>query len=99
MNNTFFYSKINGKDIYMKTKKTTENYECLTKPFKKFGTNMKLSDNAHLKPDIYNHRIDNDIKLGIDSYLVSNNDKNKGIIKGVEEDIKLFDKMHNIKLI
>ncbi len=91
MDNTFFYSKMNKRDIYLNTKKTTENYEHLKKPFTRFGTNMKLSDNIHLKPDIYNHRIDNDIKLGFDNYLITNNIKNQAMEKGIKEDIKIFE--------
>ena len=99
MNNTFFYSKMNKKDIYLHTKKTNENIKHLTKTFTRYGTHMKLSDNKYLKPDIYNHRIDNDIGLGFDDYFMLNNKNNTSMVKGVEEDIIIFDKMHNIKLI
>lgn len=95
----FFYSKPVRKDMYLDTKKTTENYKSLTKPFKRFGKDMKLGDSAHLNPDIYNHNVENDIKLGMKHYLETNNKNNKNMVQGVEEDIRIFNEMHNKKLI
>ena len=40
MNNTFFYSKMNKKDIYLHTKKTNENIKHLTKTFIDFVLNF-----------------------------------------------------------
>lgn len=97
--NKFFYSKPVRKDMYLDTKKTTENYKSLTKPFKRFGKDMKLGDSSHLTPDIYNHNVENDIKLGMKYYLETNNKKNTNMIQGVEEDIKIFNEIHNKKLI
>jgi len=97
--NNFFYSKPVRKDMYMNTKKTTENYQYLTKPFKRYGADMKLGDSKHLQPDIYNHKVENDIKLDMKHYLETNSNKNKAMIESVKQDIRIFDEMHDKKLI
>lgn len=99
MDKQFFYSKMNRKKMYINSKKTTENYKYLTNTFTRYGQDMRLGDIKHLQPYIYNHNIDNDIRLYHSNYLQINNEKNKAMANGVEKDIKIFDEMHNIKLI